>query len=112
MQNQPKASWLLNSNQSREDLKDTKCAFDSNIFTYFFKDGVATVQEFYRVTETTPLVTNLVGVWSPNSGLIMTKLQKWDRRTDLGGIQMTAAVAAVTNKKSFCHLSLDLLSLI
>ncbi len=87
--------WLMNSQNPKHDFKDIYAAFDSNFFTYTFQDDVGTVHEAYRIKAMMPLIINVIGVWNPNFGLIMTMLQKWTRRSDLGGIQITAAVAAV-----------------
>ena len=53
------------------------------------------VSEWYRPLKTMDLVSNPYGVWHQGSGLITVQSDVWNRRSDLKGAVLTAAVKQV-----------------
>ncbi len=95
--------WLLNSPDPASDLKDIHCSLHSNVFTFSFAgDDSVKVQEVYRVQPSMSLIVNQIGFWNGNSGLTVPLQHKWDRRTNLGGINLV--VATIHVKKILSHL--------
>ncbi len=76
-------------------VDDIMCPFDSNCYTYSYNDGVARLNEVFRIEETMQMETNFVGIWSESSGLVISNANKWDRRSNMRGIPLVTAIAAV-----------------
>ena len=64
-----------------------KLRLDSNVYLYTPEYEIL---EQYSV-KSGPVLTQAVGHWSPNEGLVVPKLHKWQRRT-LGGIELTTGL--------------------
>ncbi len=46
--------------------------------------------ESYQILSVKDIIQNPVGVWSPMSGMVMSTLNIWQRRQNLGGINLRA----------------------
>ncbi len=84
--------------------------FDSNVFAYSLNGDVGVVQEVYGVKSTMPLVVNILGGWSVDTGLVTSNLTKWERRIDLGGLPLTITTAEVDNLFMFVASLTEIMS--
>ncbi len=88
--------WLTKSSNIQRDFRSWQLKLNSNVFACNETQESVTVHEVYKVDETMPILTTPVGVWSSMLGLVMTSTHVWERRSDLQGITLTAAIAHVT----------------
>ena len=89
--------WVIKgSEKSKQKMSNLKLRIDSKLFTFQEEaENIVTVQEMYRTFGNSAIVFQIVGTWSPLFGLIFTKLTVWQRRSDLGGIQMKCTTIEV-----------------
>ncbi len=77
--------WLIRSSNPKSQLQNLDLRLDSQVFVISQEDDTVTLDEVYRTGKDMPMMVNSVGVWSPMSRLVMTKLSFWERRKNLGG---------------------------
>ncbi len=77
--------WLIRSSNPRSQLQNLALRLDSQVFVINQEADTVTLDEVYRTGKNMPMTVNSVGVWSPMSRLVMTKLPFWERRKNLGG---------------------------
>ena len=83
--NQPLMSWL----------DQLPLEVDSLVFTFKDDESGFKIKEVYRPYREHKIISNLIGHWSRNYGLIMTGLPLWERRKNLMGFQFRVAVIKV-----------------
>ncbi len=93
----PSNIWLIQNSQ--ENLPaNINLEINSQVFTFnqdFSLDEVYKVQEFDQ-----NIKRNMIGEWSPEEGLKMTRVPIWERRKDLTGVKVVAATLKVNQIQS------------
>ena len=93
----PSNIWLIQNSQ--ENLPaNINLEINSQVFTFnqdFSLDEVYKVQEFDQ-----NIKRNMIGEWSPEEGLKMTRVPIWERRKDLTGVEVVAATLKVNQIQS------------
>ncbi len=93
----PTTFWIINWSQSLEDniLNNLKLRLDTNIFVAAQNENFIDVYEVYRTTDNEPIQKRWTASWTNETGLTLAEESKWQRRSDLGGIELTAAMEHV-----------------
>ncbi len=81
--------WLLDSDSETYEPPDLR--LDSNWILAETQGNETTLQEKYRIKRSEHK-TNLLGTWSPQSGLHLSIPQRWIRRGDFGGIRLDSTI--------------------
>ena len=74
----------------------TSVNLDSNIYVYYpVNDREYRVLELYKLHKEMPLVKNYFGNWNTDDKAFkeLNKLNKWERRSDMSGLNLRYAVA-------------------
>ncbi len=87
-----------------EKLAKLPLTLESHVILYKrLNDGShgVDISEVYKIRENGPMVKNNIGQWRPHRGLRITELSKWDRRSDLEGLELQAVVLHVSASIAF-----------
>ena len=90
--------WLLQaSDPNAQSLNNLELRLDSNVLMYnWLEDNTIILDEAYRVSKSMDLTINPVGLWHPKARLVLTNIPFWERRRNLGGLQLVGGVLHVT----------------
>ncbi len=95
---QRKPIWFIRADDPKSAFKDIDILINSKVFAYKMignSRDTYLIHEAYRINATSPLLVNTIGMWSPVSGLIMTMVAFWKRRSNLHGIVFLGATVEV-----------------
>ncbi len=97
---------MLEASDPELEFKDINIPINSKVFVHksISEAGHLELLEVYRVDSSSPIIVQAIGIWSPNFGLIMTKVSFWMRRSNLWGKVFTGATIEVSCYKFLLKL--------
>ena len=90
-------TWLVKSATSLKSFQNLPLRLDSKFFAFENDGGVVKIREIFKISPDLELSSNMVYLWHPKSGLIRNKKEIWQRRNDLKGLALKAAIKHVSS---------------
>ncbi len=90
--------WLYNGDASDERFGRARILLDSNFWSVAVSEDKVILSEVYRRAEEESfgLRSCSIGIWTPQDGLQLSLMEKWERRRDLTGIVLRTATQPVS----------------